>query len=255
MLLIVFNNTGCVKDKFPTIYYLHRITRLTPVASAPPHLQFMEIQHVLESITLPLGQRYASKTGWQRCAYRTRSRQVLPPRSSSGSRCPPRGTARTDRVSRSAESDRDCVKTRKKSASKKIDLSERVVFDFFESGNGRRTPEIEQNRIAHEFSHSLDPMPPFPLSESGPSWMVGGRNEIPDFATKAATVVLGTDQPFGRFRRKRSRAEFLAASCPNDRTTYCGNTGYSGSVSPDPPISLGISLILGSPSWIRRTVS
>jgi hypothetical protein len=34
-----------------------------------------------------------------------------------------------------------------------------------------------------------------------------------------------------------------------------GIASYSGSTSPDPPISLGTSFILGSPSLIRRTVS
>ena len=40
------------------------------------------------------------------------------------------------------------------------------------------------------------------------------------------------------------------------RMRQAGNiAGYSGSVSPDPPISLGISFILGSPSLMWRTVS
>jgi hypothetical protein len=41
----------------------------------------------------------------------------------------------------------------------------------------------------------------------------------------------------------------------NGISVAVANAGYSGSVSPDPPISLGMSLILGSPSLIWRTAS
>ena len=52
-------------------------------------------------------------------------------------------------------SGRACVKTQQKSSPKKIDLSEYDVFNSFELGNGRRTPEIEQIRVAEAFSHRL----------------------------------------------------------------------------------------------------
>jgi hypothetical protein len=40
---------------------------------------------------------------------------------------------------------RGCVKTRKKIASKKFGLSGSGAIEFFESGNGQKTPEIARN--------------------------------------------------------------------------------------------------------------
>ena len=97
------------------------------------------------------------------------------------------------------------------------------------------------------------PGPPARLDSSAMLLGTTGLRQVPRAVRERRVAVRRNDQQFRRFDWeagvKQSSAECRCA--PSLR----GNARYSGSVSPDPPISLGTSLILGSPSLIRRTVS
>ena len=57
------------------------------------------------------------------------------------------------------------------------------------------------------------------------------------------------------FLSLRTSVPPLTARSLSNRAIYRREAVYSGRISPDPPISLGMSFILGRPSLMRRTVS